>query len=79
MNEDGTTVREEDAYSWGLGSSGQLGLGEEDDQSKPKLIQELTTDRRIIQLACGSRHSAAVTDSGLLDALFLSIFAHHYA
>lgn len=52
-------------YSFGQGSFGQLGQGEEDDQNKPKLINELR-DTKIVKVACGGRHSAAVTDSGVL-------------
>jgi hypothetical protein len=52
-------------YSFGQGSFGQLGHGEEDDQTKPKIIAELR-NTRVIKLACGARHSAAITDNGVL-------------
>ena len=52
-------------YSFGQGSLGQLGHGEEDDQTKPKFVTELR-NTRVIKLACGARHSAAITDNGVL-------------
>lgn len=52
-------------YSFGQGSLGQLGLGEEDDQTKPKLVTELR-NTKVVKLACGARHSAALTDTGVL-------------
>ncbi len=54
-------------YSFGQGAFGQLGHGEEDDQTKPKLINELrAASTKIKMLACGARHSAALSDNGVL-------------
>lgn len=52
-------------YSFGQGAFGQLGHGEESDQTKPKLIVELRSVK-VVRVACGGRHSAAITDTGVL-------------
>lgn len=53
-------------YSFGQGSSGQLGHGDEDDQTKPKLIIAELRNTRIVKISCGARHSAAISDNGIL-------------
>ena len=45
-----------EVYSFGLGSSGQLGVGTEDNQQTPKLIEGLQ-GKKVVQVACGARHS----------------------
>jgi alpha-tubulin suppressor-like RCC1 family protein len=62
-------------YSWGWNSSGQLGvLGSSSEDSKetvgmfgalPEMV-DFPLDCDIMQVACGSRHSAAVSKDGLL-------------
>ncbi|XP_062503538.1 probable E3 ubiquitin-protein ligase HERC4 [Corticium candelabrum] len=62
-------------YSWGWNSSGQLGVsgdGKEDSNDSigkfgafPEMV-DFPLECDIVQLACGSRHSAAVTRDGLL-------------
>ncbi|CAG4993690.1 unnamed protein product [Parnassius apollo] len=51
-------------FSWGSDSMGQLGsnLGAH-AQDKPKIIKFLAT-RNVIQIACGSYHSIALTNNG---------------
>eukprot|EP01127_Copromyxa_protea_P024380 TRINITY_DN956_c0_g1_i1.p1 TRINITY_DN956_c0_g1~~TRINITY_DN956_c0_g1_i1.p1 ORF type:complete len:529 (-),score=116.20 TRINITY_DN956_c0_g1_i1:17-1603(-) len=50
-------------YSFGLGVFGQLGHGELFNETFPKLIQSVS-DINIIQIACGSHHSLALSDEG---------------
>lgn len=48
-------------YSFGLGSSGQLGLGDYEDRYIPELIPEL---HNIVQISAGLLHSLALTANG---------------
>ncbi|KAL6838844.1 hypothetical protein ACP4OV_031280 [Aristida adscensionis] len=52
-----------DVYSFGSNSSGQLGLGNTEDQFKPCLIRSLQ-GIRITQAAVGSRRTMLVSDKG---------------
>mmetsp|Transcript_29366 Transcript_29366/g.47412 ORF Transcript_29366/g.47412 Transcript_29366/m.47412 type:complete len:792 (-) Transcript_29366:878-3253(-) len=54
-----------EVYSWGNGDQGQLGHGNSMSQMVPKQISSLF-GQMVIQIACGSYHSAAVTDHGVL-------------
>ena len=61
-------------YSWGWNSSGQLGVsgdGKEDSNDSigkfgafPEMV-DFPLECDIVQLACGSRHSAAVTSNNV--------------
>ena len=58
-----------DVYSWGWNEHGQLGHSTEANTPVvplPKVIDTAEDDLNFVSIACGSRHSAAVTDSGLL-------------
>lgn len=46
-------------YSWGEGSSGQLGLGHWGSSSVPVEVESLR-DRGVRRLACGDKHSMAL-------------------
>ncbi|KAG7401616.1 hypothetical protein PHYBOEH_000148 [Phytophthora boehmeriae] len=60
-------------YVWGRGDSGQLGIGStwlqdtDDDSllgvSRPHLVEGFNGEK-VVQVACGAFHSAAVTDEG---------------
>jgi len=52
-------------YSWGAGTFGNLGHGDEKDCFEPKLIEKLK-DKKIVHFAIGSQHALAVTDGGEL-------------
>ena len=60
-----------DVYSWGWNEHGQLGHSTEANTPVvplPKLISTAEDDLNFVSVGCGSRHSAAVTDSGSLYA-----------
>ena len=60
-----------DVYSWGWNEHGQLGHSTGTNTPVvplPKLISTAEDDLNFVSVGCGSRHSAAVTDSGLLYA-----------
>jgi len=52
-----------DVYAWGRGFEGQLGLGEVQVAASPRCVS--TIREPCIQIAAGSRHSAAVAASGV--------------
>ena len=54
-----------EVFSWGSGSRGQLGHGRPQDEHAPRLIASMLRNRaRASWVACGPRHSAAVTTDG---------------
>jgi len=58
-----------DVYSWGWNSSGQLGLGDTNDQLLPACVRTLTLAKAFqkhsfVQVAAGSEHSCALTSNG---------------
>jgi alpha-tubulin suppressor-like RCC1 family protein len=58
-------------YSWGGGSFGKLGHGDEASQNRPKIIQlfsssSLDQGDYVVQIAAGGQHSAAILASGAL-------------
>ncbi len=50
-------------WTWGGGMYGKLGHGGESGLSKPRIVEGLR-GFRIVAVACGSRHTAAVSDEG---------------
>ncbi|KAL7556435.1 hypothetical protein ACA910_020346 [Epithemia clementina (nom. ined.)] len=54
-----------DLYTWGGGMYGKLGHGTEAGASTPKRVQALV-GLPVAQIACGSRHTAVVTATGVL-------------
>ena len=49
-------------YSWGGGSRGQLGHGSLTSEAGPRLVAALD-GMRIVRIAAGGWHSAAISDS----------------
>jgi alpha-tubulin suppressor-like RCC1 family protein len=56
-----------DVWSWGWGAHGQLGTGDARDREAPVVIEDLS-GLRVVWLACGDRHSFAVTADGRVFA-----------
>ncbi|MCO5562525.1 hypothetical protein L7F22_016152 [Adiantum nelumboides] len=52
-------------YSWGWGRYGNLGLGDRNDRLVPEAVPSIPGEQ-INLVACGWRHTIAVTDSGAL-------------
>lgn len=52
-------------YVWGLGQGGRLGLGDEKEQPKPKVVKALQSSE-IRFIACGVAHSIAVSHSNTI-------------
>ncbi|KAG2485744.1 hypothetical protein HYH03_015553 [Edaphochlamys debaryana] len=51
-------------WAWGWNKFGQLGLGDGEDRSAPTRVEGALAGRRVAQLACGWRHTLAVTQDG---------------
>lgn len=47
-------------WSWGRNLNGQLGLGDEENRNAPEIVQAI--EKRVISVAAGSGHGAAVTE-----------------
>eukprot|EP00985_Skeletonema_marinoi_P026172 scaffold20062_cov158-Skeletonema_marinoi.AAC.3 len=55
-----------DLYTWGGGMYGKLGHGSESGHSTPRRVEALV-GLSVIDIACGSRHTAVVTNKGWGD------------
>jgi alpha-tubulin suppressor-like RCC1 family protein len=54
-----------DLLMCGYGRDGRLGLGDEDDRTTPTLVARAVFDgEAVLVVACGARHTAAVTEEG---------------
>ena len=63
----GACCNDGSVWMWGLGEHGQLGLGDTATRATPVAVQALRAARvRVVALACGGAHSAAVCDQGWL-------------
>ena len=51
-------------YAWGRGEFGQLGLGHDNNETEPRLIETLAQVGRVTVLAAGENHSLATCDTG---------------
>ena len=60
---DATPEEAGEAYLWGSGKDGRLGLGSEDNHSQPEALQE---EFQLAALVCGYHHSAAISTTGAL-------------
>lgn len=50
-----------DLYSWGMGSSGQLGTGEEEDVEIPTLVKGKQLEgKTVIRVAGGGQHTLSL-------------------
>jgi RCC1 and BTB domain-containing protein len=56
-----------EVFTWGEGKFGRLGHGKENNQAEPQLVEDdKIKNTRIVQIACGGFHTAAITDEGEL-------------
>lgn len=54
-----------DVYAWGANTWGQLGLGDDVSRTSPVLVEDCALESCIVvQVACGARHTAVLTDGG---------------
>ena len=53
-------ILDTEVWAWGKGCYGQLGLGDKLDRLQPCKIKQLS-DKRILKLAAGARHTLALT------------------
>lgn len=54
-------------FGWGYNGNGQLGLGNNVNQSNPCRVTGLQ-DAVVVQVVCGAAHAMALTDEGVLYA-----------
>lgn len=66
---------EEEIWSWGAGTEGQLGTGKLSDEHCPHLLNSLSSFAPISLLACGGAHVIALV-SGLFPSIYID-FTHH--
>lgn len=50
-------------YVWGNGSYGRLGLGFENQENYPTLVEDLG-DKKITKISCGTFHTIALSEDG---------------
>jgi alpha-tubulin suppressor-like RCC1 family protein len=65
-------------YAWGLNGFGRLGIGIHDKQPTPQLIEELA-DKCVVQIACGTNHTIALTIDGQVVSIFSQFLRHFYS
>lgn len=57
----GKEEREQEIWSWGAGTEGQLGSGRLQDEDTPQLLHSLSSFGPISSLSCGGAHVIALT------------------
>ncbi|CAA3024809.1 Hypothetical predicted protein [Olea europaea subsp. europaea] len=60
----GEEEREQEIWSWGAGTEGQLGSGRLQDEDTPQLLHSLSSFGPISSLSCGGAHVIALTPDG---------------
>jgi alpha-tubulin suppressor-like RCC1 family protein len=71
----GAVTEDGELYTWGYGSNGRLGHGDEKDQSKPTRVQWFVDQSiRIKRVFCGGHHTIAVAEDG---SVFGFGWTHH--
>lgn len=58
-------TEEGEVYTWGRGDDGRLGHGDNGWKYVPRMVEALR-GKNIVQVTCGSYHTAAITDRGEL-------------
>lgn len=64
-------TKEGELYSWGHNGYCQLGNGGTNQGLSPGLISSNLIGRKVIEVACGSHHSMALTNEGEVNRIFL--------
>lgn len=62
-------VSEGELFAWGHNSYSQLGNGTTNQGVAPVLVSANLLNKKVIEVACGSHHSMALTDSGEVRGL----------
>lgn len=69
MEQDQTTLHEDDeqqeVWSWGAGTDGQLATGRLQDEHSPQLIRSLSAYGPLVSLSCGGAHVVALSSGTL--------------
>jgi Regulator of chromosome condensation (RCC1) repeat len=60
-------------YTWGDGSLGCLGHGDDEDQSEPRLMQNFG-DHPILDVCTGERHNLALTSDGRIHSWVCAVY-----
>lgn len=67
-------TKDGELYSWGHNGYCQLGNGGTNQGLSPGLISSNFIGRKVIEVACGSHHSMALTSEGEVSCISLSLF-----
>ena len=67
-----------DVYSWGHNGYCQLGNGSTNQGATPSLVTTNLIGKKVIQVACGSHHSMALTTDGEVTCFTLSCSVLYY-
>ena len=62
-----------DLFTWGCDYFGQLGHYEKGDRHAPKKV-EIPGGEAVVKVACGPRHTAAVTSTGKLFTWYVACY-----
>ena len=66
-----------EAFTWGWGGFGQLGHGDRRNRSVATKV-EIPGGEAVVKIACGTRHTAAVTGAGKLFTWYVSSCYNHF-
>lgn len=67
-------TKDGELYSWGHNGYCQLGNGGTNQGLSPGLISSNLIGRKVIEVACGSHHSMALTSEGEVCGIFCHFF-----
>lgn len=71
--EEGSKV-EQEVWSWGAGTEGQLGTEKLQDEHKPQLLRSFSSFGSVSFLSCGGAHVIAITSGTSIAHLIVSFF-----
>jgi alpha-tubulin suppressor-like RCC1 family protein len=64
-----------EVFTWGNNGNGKLGHGDKNERTIPTKVASLD-GLFIIQISCGDRHTAALTDKGEILTWYVQSFNH---